>query len=70
MLLKESLAKFEVPLKSSYNVQKSTATVTRPPPSAVKFSNDIERLQFINKIRKSPANAQLKRVIDKLREVT
>ncbi|CAO2826875.1 unnamed protein product [Amaranthus hypochondriacus] len=57
------MAKFEVPSKSG-----STATVTRLPPPAVKFSNDIERLQFINKIRNSPHAAQLKHVIDKLRE--
>ena len=67
---KQAAAKATAPSKSSYNVQKSTATVTRPPPPVVKFSNDTERLQFINNIRKSPAGAQLKRVIDLLLEVS
>ncbi|WOL14147.1 transcription initiation factor IIE subunit beta [Canna indica] len=35
---------------------------------SVKFSNDTERLQHINAIRKSPVGAQLKRVIDILFE--
>lgn len=43
--------------------------VTRPPAPAVKFSNDTERLQHINSIRKSPVGAQIKRVIDLLLEV-
>ncbi|KAK8953334.1 hypothetical protein KSP40_PGU009634 [Platanthera guangdongensis] len=34
----------------------------------VKFSNDTERLQHINAIRKSPVGAQIKRVIDLLLE--
>lgn len=37
---------------------------------AVKFSNDMERLQRINSIRKAPVGAQIKRVIDLLQEVT
>ncbi|CAL9084961.1 unnamed protein product [Musa textilis] len=36
--------------------------------ASVKFSNDTERLQHINAIRKSPVGAQLKRVIDLLYE--
>lgn len=44
-------------------------TVSKPPAPAVKFSNDTERLQHINSIRKSPAGAQIKRVIDLLLEV-
>lgn len=40
-----------------------------PLPGAVKFSNDTERLQHINNIRKSPVGAQIKRVIDLLFEV-
>ena len=36
---------------------------------AVKFSNDTERLQHINSIRKAPVGAQMKRVIDLLFEV-
>lgn len=56
--------------KTNPNVQKSTPTSSmgaRPP--AVKFSNDTERLQIINSIRKAPAGAQIKRVIDLLLEV-
>lgn len=43
--------------------------IARPPAPAVKFSNDTERLQHINSIRKSPVGAQIKRVIDLLLEV-
>ncbi|ESR53824.1 hypothetical protein WN944_013787 [Citrus x changshan-huyou] len=43
----------------------STAARSSPP---VKFSNDTERLQHINSIRKSPVGAQIKRVIDRLLE--
>ncbi|KAK7270493.1 hypothetical protein RIF29_23676 [Crotalaria pallida] len=39
-----------------------------PPAPAVKFSNDTERLQHINSIRKAPVGAQMKRVIDLLFE--
>lgn len=38
------------------------------PPSGIKFSNDTERLQHINSIRKSPVGAQIKRVIELLLE--
>ncbi|POO00662.1 TFIIE transcription factor, partial [Trema orientale] len=44
------------------------AASAKPPAPAVKFSNDTERLQHINTIRKSPAGAQIKRVIDLLFE--
>lgn len=40
----------------------------KPPAPAVKFSNDTERLQHINSIRKAPVGAQIKRVIDLLLE--
>ncbi|KAJ7974858.1 Transcription initiation factor IIE subunit beta [Quillaja saponaria] len=40
----------------------------RAPAPAIKFSNDTERLQHINSIRKSPVGAQIKRVIDLLLE--
>ncbi|KAB1223492.1 General transcription factor IIE subunit 2 [Morella rubra] len=40
----------------------------RTPAPAVKFSNDTERLQHINSIRKAPVGAQIKRVIDLLLE--
>lgn len=39
------------------------------PHTMIKFSNDTERLQHINTIRKSPIGAQIKRVIDLLLEV-
>ncbi|KAF3632461.1 heat shock transcription factor HSF29 family protein [Capsicum annuum] len=42
--------------------------VAKPPAPAVKFSNDTERLQHINSIRKGPVGAQIKRVIDLLLE--
>lgn len=41
----------------------------KSPAPAVKFSNDTERLQHINSIRKAPVGAQMKRVIDLLLEV-
>ncbi|KAI4377691.1 hypothetical protein MLD38_015278 [Melastoma candidum] len=40
----------------------------KAPFPAVKFSNDTERLQHINSIRKAPVGAQMKRVIDLLFE--
>ncbi|XP_028082097.1 uncharacterized protein LOC114283478 isoform X1 [Camellia sinensis] len=46
----------------------SSSTNTKPPAPAVKFSNDTERLQHINSIRKGPVGAQIKRVIDLLFE--
>lgn len=51
--------------------QKSAAHVSangRNAAPAVKFSNDTERLQHINSIRKAPVGAQMKRVIDLLLE--
>ena len=44
-------------------------SVARAPAPAVKFSNDTERLQHINSIRKAPVGAQMKRVINLLLEV-
>lgn len=41
----------------------------KPDAAPVKFSNDTERLQNINNIRKAPVGAQIKRVIDLLFEV-
>ncbi|KAJ6933568.1 hypothetical protein NC651_008842 [Populus alba x Populus x berolinensis] len=38
----------------------------RTPAPAVRFSNDTERLQHINSIRKALAGAQIKRVISKM----
>nr|XP_023929599.1 uncharacterized protein LOC112040902 [Quercus suber] len=43
-------------------------SVARAPAPAVKFSNDTERLQHINSIRKAPVGAQMKRVINLLLE--
>ena len=39
-----------------------------PPAPAVKFSNETERFQIINSIRRAPVRAQIKRVIDLLLE--
>ncbi|XP_076927364.1 uncharacterized protein LOC143590898 [Bidens hawaiensis] len=44
------------------------ATLAKSPVPAVKFSNDTERLQHINNVRKSPVGAQIKKVIDLLFE--
>ncbi|KAK2989062.1 hypothetical protein RJ640_018851 [Escallonia rubra] len=44
------------------------STLSKSPAPAVKFSNDTERLQHINSIRKAPVGAQIKRVIDLLLE--
>ncbi|XP_031099081.1 uncharacterized protein LOC116025604 [Ipomoea triloba] len=49
------------PSKSS-----NSSANAKPPAPAVKFSNDTERLQHINTIRKSPVGAQIKRVINLL----
>lgn len=46
----------------------STSSAPTKAPTPVKFSNDTERLQHINTIRKSPVGAQIKRVIDLLLE--
>lgn len=50
-------------------VAASPLTNPRTPGPPVKFSNDTERLQHINSIRKGPVGAQIKRVIDLLLEV-
>lgn len=47
----------------------AASPLPRTPAPAVKFSNDTERLQHINSIRKAPVGAQIKRVIDLLLEV-
>ncbi|PPE01849.1 hypothetical protein GOBAR_AA31141 [Gossypium barbadense] len=54
---------------SSRSTPKPAPAAASPFPSArpsapVKFSNDTERLQHINSIRKAPVGAQMKRVID------
>ncbi|KAL9238698.1 hypothetical protein vseg_013087 [Gypsophila vaccaria] len=56
-------------LKTSSTPHKATPASLPPsltaqlPPLTGKFSNDTERLQMINNIRKSPVGAQIKRVI-------
>lgn len=54
------------PSRPSSSVPAATSLKPAPP---VKFSNDTERLQFINSIRKGPVGAQIKRVIELLFEV-
>ncbi|KAK4389317.1 hypothetical protein Sango_2268700 [Sesamum angolense] len=46
----------------------SSLANAKAPATPVKFSNDTERLQHINSIRKAPVGAQIKRVIDLLFE--
>ncbi|XP_042496971.1 uncharacterized protein LOC122075860 [Macadamia integrifolia] len=46
----------------------SSPAPARAPVTPVKFSNDTERLQHINSIRKAPVGAQIKRVLDILLE--
>lgn len=48
---------------------KSVPSLASSPSPPVKFSNDTERLQHINSIRKAPVGAQIKRVIDLLLQV-
>lgn len=65
---------------SSINASRAPSGPSRPssvpaapslkPTPPVKFSNDTERLQFINSIRKGPVGAQIKRVIELLFEVS
>lgn len=56
--------------QKSTPIAASASTNGRTPAPAVKFSNDTERLQHINSIRKAPVGAQMKRVIDLLLEVS
>ncbi|KAL3498797.1 hypothetical protein ACH5RR_041529 [Cinchona calisaya] len=79
--LQESLNKFKKQQEkcqstlTSIAKQNSKATPPKPslssvstPSPPIKFSNDTERLQHINSIRKAPVGAQIKRVIDLLFE--
>ncbi|CAL2260110.1 unnamed protein product [Prunus armeniaca] len=80
MSLKESLERFKKQQEKCQTTLSSIASTkaaaaprpapaaARAPPPAVKFSNDTERLQHINSIRKGPVGAQIKRVIDLLLE--
>ncbi|KAI9117865.1 hypothetical protein K1719_011007 [Acacia pycnantha] len=54
--------------KSAGPAAASSSSNGRTQASATKFSNDTERLQHINSIRKGPIGAQMKRVIDLLRQ--
>ncbi|OVA04071.1 Transcription factor TFIIE beta subunit [Macleaya cordata] len=54
--------------KSHKAVPAATTSSIAAKAPAVKFSNDTERLQHINSIRKGPAGLQIKRVIDLLLE--
>lgn len=83
MALQEKLDRFKKQQEKCHSTLSSIASKKAPPtkkPSApvangrtpapaVKFSNDTERLQHINSIRKAPVGAQMKRVIDLLYEV-
>lgn len=55
--------------KAAANPRAVPIAAAKAPAPAVKFSNDTERLQHINSIRKGPVGAQIKRVIDLLLEV-
>lgn len=67
-----SIAARNAPSKASNSHKKAPVSASsapaKAPRPAVKFSNDTERLQHINAIRKSPVGAQIKRVIDLLYE--
>ncbi|KDP25473.1 hypothetical protein JCGZ_20629 [Jatropha curcas] len=56
------------PAAAQKHVPLAAPTNPRTPGPPVKFSNDTERLQHINSIRKAPVGAQIKRVIDLLLE--
>ncbi|KAL5718411.1 hypothetical protein ACHQM5_011315 [Ranunculus cassubicifolius] len=79
MALQESLNRFNKQQEKCLSTFSSTTVragpskatqhqkdAVRATPSAYKFTNDLERLQLINSIRKSTAGAQIKRVIDLL----
>lgn len=66
-----SIAARAAPSRTSHSQKKTTASTPAPakaPTPPVKFSNDTQRLQHINTIRKSPVGAQIKLVIDLLFE--
>ncbi|KAF1861399.1 hypothetical protein Lal_00025701 [Lupinus albus] len=81
MALQEKLDRFKkqqekcqstlVSTKAAQTLKSSSSSSTNgrvTPIPSVKFSNDTERLQHINSIRKAPVGAQMKRVIDLLFE--
>ncbi|KAG9450367.1 hypothetical protein H6P81_010332 [Aristolochia fimbriata] len=64
-----SISNRAAPSESTHQSQRNAPAATtststaRAPPAPIKFSNDTERLQHINSIRKAPVGAQLKRVV-------
>lgn len=66
---KVSSRKATAPVATAHASSAASAANGRNAAPAVKFSNDTERLQHINSIRKAPVGAQMKRVIDILLEV-
>ncbi|CAN7002992.1 unnamed protein product [Brassica oleracea var. botrytis] len=54
-----------IPLPNS-----GSSPIKEAPAPPVKFSNDTERLHFINSLRKGPAGAHIKHVIEFLIEVS
>ncbi|CAI0454384.1 unnamed protein product [Linum tenue] len=58
------------PLSTSKSVPYSATQLAgaKAPAQPVKFSNDMERLQIINGIRKGPVGSQIKRVIELLKD--
>ena len=64
-----SIAASKAAASKKHTAVASSLANGKTPAPAVKFSNDTERLQHINSIRKAPVGAQMKRVIDLLLEV-
>jgi len=65
-----SLASIALSSKPKHRAQPINApSVPARPSQPIKFSNDTERLQHINSIRKSPVGAQMKLVIELLYKV-
>ncbi|GAV77005.1 hypothetical protein CFOL_v3_20477 [Cephalotus follicularis] len=65
---KAGASKPAAPRSTSLAAPPLASARTPAPAPAVKFSNDTERLQHINSIRKAPVGSQIKRVIDLLLE--
>lgn len=66
-----TIAARAAPSRTPQSQKKATTSTPAPakaPTPPVKFSNDTQRLQHINNIRKSPVGAQMKIVIDLLLE--
>jgi len=63
------LQKAPVTQQKSTPPNASSSANPRSPSSLGKFSNNTEKLQLINSIRKAPVGAQMKRVIELLEKV-